>query len=83
MSSVIEIKNLTKDYGEGAAMGMYSVMESIGQTVGPLAYGALLGFGYRKGILVACVFVAACVFLFVTVSGRNKTRKNIETAGGE
>ncbi len=73
----------TKDYGEGAAMGMYSVMESIGQTVGPLAYGALLGFGYRKGILVACVFVAACVFLFVTISGRNKTRKNIETSGGE
>ncbi len=69
----------TKEYGESAAMGMYSVMESIGQTVGPLAYGILLGFGYRKGILLACVFVAACVFLFVTVSGRRKESSDIQT----
>ncbi len=49
-------------YGEGRAMGIYSVLESFGQTVGPVAYGALLALGYQKGIgifsVVMIVFIA-------------------------
>ncbi len=37
-------------YGSGKSMGVYSVFENLGQTVGPVVYGTLLTLGYRKGI---------------------------------
>ena len=46
-------------YGEGRAMGIYSVVESMGQTAGPLAYGSLLSLGYRRGIGAAGVGMLA------------------------
>ena len=54
-------------YGEGRAVGIYSVFESGGQTIGPLAYGALLSFGYQKGIGIFCgsMLVLLAVFAFL------------------
>ncbi len=52
-------------YGEGRSMGAYSVFESLGQTLGPIAYGALLAFGYRKGIGIFCVAMFALLALFL------------------
>jgi len=45
-------------------MGVYSVFESLGQTVGPIVYGTLLTLGYRSGIAVFCVAMAAFTALF-------------------
>lgn len=47
-----------------AAMGVYSVFESLGQTVGPIVYGTLLTLGYRSGIAVFCVAMVVFTALF-------------------
>ncbi len=52
-------------YGEGRAVGAYSVFESLGQTIGPIAYGALLAFGYQKGIGFFCAVMLALLAFFV------------------
>lgn len=54
-------------YGEGRAMGVYSVFESLGQTVGPIAYGVLLTFGYQNGITIFCLGMFALLLVFVAV----------------
>ena len=43
-------------------MGVYSVFESLGQTVGPIVYGTLLTLGYRSGIAMV-VFTALFAFM--------------------
>ena len=55
-------------YGEGNPMGVYSVIESAGQTLGPIAYGLLIGMGYRSGILCAMAILLALVLIFVVIS---------------
>ena len=62
-----ELTPETMLYGEGRAVGIYSVFESLGQTVGPIAYGALLSFGYQSGIgfFCAAVLILALVFLLL------------------
>ncbi len=57
----------SKAYGEGRAMGVYSVFESLGQTVGPVAYGLLLTFGYQSGITVFCLVMFAMLLVFVAL----------------
>ena len=51
-------------YGEGRSMGIYSVFESLGQTVGPIAYGVLLTFGYQKGIGIFCAAMLILLLIF-------------------
>ncbi len=58
--------------GEGRAMGIYSVFESIGQTVGPISYGLLLSFGYRRGISVFCIGMLALLSVFAILTRRLK-----------
>ena len=58
---------LTKEsqaYGEGSSMGVYSVFESLGQTFGPVAYGALLSLGYIDGIGYFCAGMMLLVIIF-------------------
>lgn len=59
-------------FGEGRSMGTYSVFESIGQTIGPVAYGALLAFGYRQGITIFCIAMAVLTSLFAVMMIRNR-----------
>lgn len=55
-------------YGEGNAMGVYSVFESAGQTLGPITYGLFIGLGYRNGILTAMAILLALTIIFVVIS---------------
>ncbi len=55
-------------YGSGNAMGVYSVFESAGQTLGPIAYGLFLGFGYRQGIFIAMVILIGLTLIFFVLS---------------
>ena len=55
-------------YGSGNAMGVYSVFESVGQTLGPIAYGLFLGFGYRQGIFTAMIILVALALIFFVIS---------------
>lgn len=63
-------------YGQGRAMGVHSVFESLGQTLGPIAYGALLAFGYRKGIGIFCVamFILIAIFLLLQLKKPKMTK---------
>ena len=51
-------------YGDGRSMGVYSIFENFGQTIGPLVYGALLGFGYRVGLAVMGAILLLLVLLY-------------------
>ncbi|MEE0919015.1 MAG: MFS transporter [Lachnospiraceae bacterium] len=54
-----------EEAGMGNAMGIYSMFENIGQTLGPVIYGAVLMLGKRKGIslLFLLMFLLVCLFL--------------------
>lgn len=52
-------------YGEGNAMGIYSMIENIGQTAGPLIFGAAMVLGYRMGIVVIGIGFGGLLVLFL------------------
>ncbi|MBR2527826.1 MAG: MFS transporter [Blautia sp.] len=54
-------------YGAGKSMGIYSVFESLGQTIGPIAFGSVLAFGYRTGIGIFCtvLLLMSAIFAFL------------------
>lgn len=64
-------------YGEGNAMGIYSMIENVGQTVGPLIFGAAMVLGYRIGIMVIGIGfgVLLLLFLFTLFTGRRQAHK--------
>ncbi len=57
-------------FGEGRSVGVYSVFESLGQTIGPISYGAVLSFGFRKGIGIFCSALLALLMVFVCLMRR-------------
>ena len=61
-------------FGEGRAMGVYSVFESLGQTLGPILYGAALALGYRNGIWVLAGIMLALALAFALLMGKNLKR---------
>ncbi|MCR5425831.1 MAG: MFS transporter [Lachnospiraceae bacterium] len=69
-----------KQYGSGKAMGIYSVMESVGQTLGPIVYGLFLSFGYREGIFNFMLIMGLFVAVFWMLSIRRKDEKKVEEA---
>ena len=59
--------------GMGKAMGLYAMFENVGQTLGPVVYGAALTLGNRRGIFVLCIFMLLLVCLFLRVDrGRRR-----------
>ncbi|MCR4590243.1 MAG: MFS transporter [Lachnospiraceae bacterium] len=59
-------------YGDGKAMGVYSVFENLGQTIGPTVYGSLMLMGERKGMLVFGVVVLFFVLCYIIAMNREK-----------
>ncbi|MCR4591417.1 MAG: MFS transporter [Lachnospiraceae bacterium] len=59
-------------YGDGKAMGVYSVFENMGQTIGPVVYGALLLLGERKGIGIFGVLMLVFCLMYVFAMGRGR-----------
>ena len=70
------------EYGAGKSMGIYSVFESLGQTIGPVAYGALLSFGYRRGIGIFSVVMLVLTMIFLLLTAKNRKLYR-EAAGRE
>jgi len=62
-----ELTPETSRFGEGRAMGVYSVFESLGQTIGPVAYGALLALGYVKGIAMFSEVMLLLIGIFIVL----------------
>ena len=54
-------------------MGIYSMFENIGQTLGPVIYGAVLMLGNRKGIFL--LFLSRSVQFFYSTALPSDTQK--------
>ncbi len=67
-------REVTKSYGEGNAMSVYSLFDNGGQTVGPLLYASALVVGYRGGTLIIGIGVIMCMGFFV-LTQRGKVKK--------
>lgn len=52
-------------YGEGRAMGVYTLFDNGGQTLGPIIYGSVLTLGYQSGVSIVGIALTVLVLLFV------------------
>lgn len=59
-------------YGGGRAMGIYSLFENIGQTIGPMIYGLAMMLGYRSGLGLIGGAMLALLLLFLICNGKKK-----------
>ena len=59
-------------YGGGRAMGIYSLFENIGQTIGPMIYGLAMMLGYRSGLGIIGGAMLALLLLFLSCNGKKK-----------
>ena len=71
-------------YGSGKSMGVYSLFENLGQTIGPMVYGALLTMGYRRGVGLFSLSMLIFTVLYVIgiLADKRKSRGN-QTMGEE
>ena len=58
--------------GMGNAMGIYAMFENIGQTLGPIVYGAALTLGNRHGIFLLFVLMFILIGLFLQFGQKKK-----------
>ncbi|MCL2029908.1 MAG: MFS transporter [Oscillospiraceae bacterium] len=58
-----------KAFGTGKSMGIYSLLDNLSQTAGPLLFGAALALGYRLAAWVIGL-VSAALFLLFALLGR-------------
>lgn len=70
-------QDLTRRYGAGRAMGVFSLFENIGDTAGPFVFSAMLAVGLRSGffVLAASYVAMSAIFLissFVGIHMRSK-----------
>lgn len=61
-------------YGESRAMGVYSLFDNGGQTIGPLVYGIAMMAGYRTGLMVIGASLITLLGLFLLCT-RNRSDK--------
>ena len=62
------------EVGMGNAMGIYSMFENIGQTMGPLIYGAAIMLGERQGIGLLAGLMLAMILIFGKIGFRRGKR---------
>ena len=63
------------EVGMGNAMGIYSMFENFGQTLGPVVYGAALILGQRNGIGLLFVIM----FILTVLFSKTGMKKGIES----
>ena len=59
-------------YGGGRAMGVYSLFENIGQTIGPMVYGLAMLMGYRSGLSIIGGVMLGLLLLFLRCNSKKK-----------
>ena len=68
-----------KAYGESRAMGVYSLFDNGGQTLGPMVYGLALLGGYQTGIMTIGVALLLLLALFL-LSNYSRGKQNLHKA---
>lgn len=71
-SSYYSLLPKTAEFGEGRAMGVYSLFDNGGQTLGPIIYGYAMLMGYQAGM-----FSIGCGLMLLTVAFAAVKRKEI------
>ncbi len=66
-----ELPSVTR-YGGGRAMGVYSLFDNIGQTIGPMVYGLAMTIGYRTGLSIIGGAMLALLLLFLLCNRKKK-----------
>ncbi|MDO4939039.1 MAG: MFS transporter [Lachnospiraceae bacterium] len=62
-----------KQYGEDKAMGIYNFSENIGESLGPIVMGRIMGFANRLYSVAAfCGIIAGCSGLHALICGKKK-----------
>ena len=61
-------------FGEARAMDVYTVFESVGSTVGPVAYGFLLSFGSGLGLSIFGIGMLAFLGGYTLIFKKSKSR---------
>lgn len=64
---------LTREFGQGKALGIFSTARKVGQMLGPMAFGAVASLGAGKGVgVIGIIFLAALIFFSVMSFPRQK-----------
>jgi predicted MFS family arabinose efflux permease len=58
--------------GQGKSLGYYGLVENLGQVLGPIIYGMVIGMGIFKGIGLIGIFFIGVISLFSILSVRKK-----------
>ncbi len=76
MSLYFSEQKLTQSYGNGKAMGIFSLFENIGDTAGPFVFSFILAGSLMGGfqVLAMAYGVAAAIFLLSSVGRKRKTQ---------
>lgn len=74
---------VVKSGGEAAAMGVYSLFDSGGQTLGPMVFGALMLLGAQAGLMLAggALLTLTALFAFCGKEGKRYVRVQPDDAG--
>ena len=67
-----------RKYGESRSMGVYSLFDNCGQTLGPMIYGFVLLLGYQQGILLIGGILLALLLLFLAASWQKRGNKKVK-----
>lgn len=58
-------------YGESRAMGVYSLFDNGGQTIGPIVYGIAMTAGFREGLLIIGTALITLLGLFLLLQKKS------------
>lgn len=66
-----------KAFGEGKALGLFSNIEKVGQTIGPILFGSIIAFGTAKGVgIIGLAFIVLIVvFALINKVPKSNTKK--------
>ena len=67
---------VVKKYGESQAMGVYSLFDNGGQTLGPAIYGFAMLAGYHRGLFGIGIICVVLVLIFALINLKSKEEKN-------
>lgn len=62
-----------KTFGEGKALGLYSNVEKVGQTFGPIIFGSIIAFGTAKGVGIIGLTFLVLIIVFTLINTRSKS----------
>lgn len=71
------------EFGEGRSMGVYSLFDNGGQTLGPIVYGSAMTLGYQTGMLCVGVVLALLTGAFGLLRRRELARRPTHRAEEE